>query len=323
MAITSVPTPACANGTKLCVFAPGKMQCCTPGEACVQGVGCRCDGDDCLPQVPQADLGVFGNPREICHMGQPLEGEPLNDTRVSFVAVTWNLQGWTQQPSNIKKQAAVLLSYNPDFVATQEDRYGWDTQKALGEGLYCFIGETREGRSCNPSCPVEVPLSSNGGDGEHTFVYYNCKKWQVLETSTVFLGYFPDGYPRVYTTGRFQHLQTRHTIWVTSTHFPKKTEIEGQKQCVQFMVTLGDEFRGNSLLMGDFNIVESTSPSPTYRPWKQNRFIFDTFDACTECRSSHSGYDKHFGTLPGSGVWADFSHTALSDHNPIIGSYEI
>jgi len=216
-----------------------------------------------------------------------------------------------------------LLAYNPDFIATQEDRYGWDIQKALGEGTYCFMGETREGRSCSPSCPVRVPLSSNGGDGEHTFIYYNCKKWQVLETNTVFMGTFPDTYPRVYTNGRFQNLQSRQQIWITSTHLPKKTEIAGQQRCISNLVTMGEPSRGFSILMADFNINEASSPSTLYKPLKANGFVFDTYDWCPKCRTSHNGYDKHFSTFQGSSVWVDESHTDISDHNPIIATYEI
>jgi hypothetical protein len=227
------------------------------------------------------------------------------------------------QPQNVPAQAAVLLSYAPDFITTQEDRFGWDLQKALGEGNYCFMGETRDGRNCDGSCPVKVPLSNNGGDGEHTFVYYNCKKWQVLETSTFFLGLFPDGYPRIYTSGLFQNLQTRHQIWVTSTHFPKKTEVDGQKVCIQALLNLGDASRGNSLLMGDFNINEEKTPSATYKPLKANGFVFDSFDVCSSCRASHHGYDKHFATFQGGDLWVDLTHSDLSDHNPIIAYYEI
>lgn len=317
------PPADCTNGTKPCDFAPGKQQCCLPGEACVPSVGCRCDGEDCAlleSSKRHAPLGIFGNPREVCTYGTLLEGPPSNDT-VLLNVVTWNMEGWFTQPHLVPKQAAKMLSYKPDFIATQEDRYGWDMQKALGEGRYCFMGETRDGRSCNPSCPVEVPLSKNGGDGEHTFIYYDCTKWQVLETHTIYMGFFPDGYPRVYTNGRFQHLKTRKQIWLTSTHLPRKTDPQGQKQCLEFLLTMGDASRGSSLLMGDFNIAEDTQPSPLYKPLKE-RFMFDTYDVCKACRSSHTGYDKQFGTFTGYNVWVDETPD-LSDHNPIIATYEL
>jgi len=283
-------------------------------------VGCRCESEEC--GADKVDLGVFGNPRTVCKLGTPIEGPVLNGS-YEFKAVTWNLQGWLMQPSKIREQAAVLLSFDADFIATQEDRYGWDTQKAMGEGLYCFVGETRDGRSCNPSCPSRVPLSSNGGDGEHTFIYYNCKRWQVLETNTYYMGWFPDNYPRVYTNGLFQNLATRQKIWVTSTHFPKKKEVDGQKNCIEYIKGMGDESRGLSLLMADFNIVESAGSSSMYRPLKQNRFIFDTYDVCPRCRTCHDGYDKHFATFTGSNAWCDNTHAELSDHDPIIVTYQI
>jgi len=230
--------------------------------------------------------------------------------------------GWAMQPGNIKEQAKQLLKYEADFIATQEDRFGWDLQQALGAGQYCFMGETRDGRSCSPSCPTKVPLSTNGGDGEHTFIYYDCKKWQVLETNTYFLGVFPDGYPRIYTNGHFQNLHTKQKIWITSTHFPKKTEVEGQKRCIQDLLNMGT--KGHSILMGDFNINEELEPSQLYKPLKSNNFVFDSYDACPKCRLSHKGYDKHFATFHGGAdMWADESHADLSDHNPVIAYYEI
>jgi len=33
---------SCPSGTFECDYLPGKFQCCTPGEACVPNVGCRC-----------------------------------------------------------------------------------------------------------------------------------------------------------------------------------------------------------------------------------------------------------------------------------------
>ena len=32
----------CPAGEASCTYAPGKTECCTPGEQCIQGVGCRC-----------------------------------------------------------------------------------------------------------------------------------------------------------------------------------------------------------------------------------------------------------------------------------------
>ncbi|XP_072014197.1 uncharacterized protein [Amphiura filiformis] len=34
--------PNCANGTKSCMYLPGKYECCTAGESCTPNVGCRC-----------------------------------------------------------------------------------------------------------------------------------------------------------------------------------------------------------------------------------------------------------------------------------------
>ncbi|XP_033747902.1 uncharacterized protein LOC117332932 [Pecten maximus] len=33
---------ACKSGTKTCEYLPGKIECCTKGEACIPNVGCRC-----------------------------------------------------------------------------------------------------------------------------------------------------------------------------------------------------------------------------------------------------------------------------------------
>ncbi|KAK6184472.1 hypothetical protein SNE40_006940 [Patella caerulea] len=33
---------ACAPNTKRCEYLPGKIECCTSGEACIPNVGCRC-----------------------------------------------------------------------------------------------------------------------------------------------------------------------------------------------------------------------------------------------------------------------------------------
>jgi len=283
--------------------------------------GCRCEGLECSKHAVPTP-GVFGNPPESCHYGAFTEGPALNAS-LAFTFVTFNLEGWAQQPHNVAKQAALLLSFNPDFIATQEDMYGWDMQRALGEGVYCFVGETREGRSCNPSCPLKLPLSSNGGDGEHTFIYFKRNVWQLLETGTYFLGWFEDGYPRIYTSALFQHAQTLQRIWVTSTHLPTKTAVNGQKICIQDLVTLGDTSRGMSIVLGDWNIDERDSFSDMYQPLRNNRFSFDTNHVCPSCRFCHDGYDKHFATFQGAEVKCDNSRPDLSDHYPVIGLYHI
>ena len=33
---------ACPAKETSCTYAPGKTECCSPGEMCIQGVGCRC-----------------------------------------------------------------------------------------------------------------------------------------------------------------------------------------------------------------------------------------------------------------------------------------
>jgi hypothetical protein len=42
----------CPSGQITCAYAPHKTQCCTPGERCIQNVGCRCfnlkNGNKCL-----------------------------------------------------------------------------------------------------------------------------------------------------------------------------------------------------------------------------------------------------------------------------------
>jgi len=270
----------------------------------------------------KVDPGIFGNPRTVCKLGKYIDQPPTG--RIQFKVVTWNVQGWAMQPRFVPDQASLLLTYDADFILTQEDMYGWDMQRALGEGTWCFMGETRNGRSCDPTCPSRVPLSSNGGDGEHTFVYFNCKKWQVLETSTYYMGFFQnDGYPRIFTNGLFQHLETRHLLWLTSTHLPRKAEVDGQKVCIQALKMMGDQARGSSILAGDFNIIESSAASPMYRPLKEGGFIFDSYDVCPQCRTCHDGYDKHFGTFAGFGMWCDQAASSLSDHNPIIATYQI
>ncbi|XP_053375319.1 uncharacterized protein LOC128545986 [Mercenaria mercenaria] len=37
----------CPIDTKKCEYLPGKVECCTKGEACIPNVGCRCFEDSC------------------------------------------------------------------------------------------------------------------------------------------------------------------------------------------------------------------------------------------------------------------------------------
>lgn len=45
----------CPNNEKQCDYAPGKFECCLPGEGCIPNVGCRCLNEEIFTQLTKQD----------------------------------------------------------------------------------------------------------------------------------------------------------------------------------------------------------------------------------------------------------------------------
>lgn len=139
-----------------------------------------------------SDNGYFGThcKAELGNIG------PVSNVRIA----TWNLMGWGINKIIALRQGEALQHLEADFIATQENMYVFEVLEGLGSD-YCFVGEGRDDHEC--PCPTEVPLTSDaGGSQEHVALYWNTKKWQIIDTATVFLGNFK--YSRIYTRGVFR-----------------------------------------------------------------------------------------------------------------------
>lgn len=52
------PNKDCPIDTKKCEYLPGKVECCTKGEACIPNVGCRCYKNSCASEKVQGMMEI-------------------------------------------------------------------------------------------------------------------------------------------------------------------------------------------------------------------------------------------------------------------------
>lgn len=152
---------------------------------------------------------------------------------------------WDNRKEMLGKQ---VLFHEPDFLGVQEALPNQMHYLDSTFTVYSFIGTGREG----------------GDKGEYSAIFYNDKKYKVLEQSTFWLSETPDkpskgwdaAYNRICTYGLFQIIGTKQKLWVFNTHFDhvgKEARLKSAKLILQKIKELnkaGLPF----VLMGDFNL---------------------------------------------------------------------
>lgn len=148
--------------------------------------------------------------------------------------------------------AGQVQFHEPDFMGVQEALP--NQMEYLGNNLpaYKYIGTGRDGAN----------------NGEHSAIFYNTGKFEVLEQNTFWLSETPDkpskgwdaAYNRVCTYGLFRDKKTKQQLWVFNTHLDhvgNTARVEGAKLILKKIKELN---RKNLpvVLTGDFNLEEDS-----------------------------------------------------------------
>lgn len=150
------------------------------------------------------------------------------------------------------KAIDMLDFYTPDVFGVQEAMPS--QMKFINEKLadYNYVGVGRE---------------DGEQSGEYSAIFYNTKKFNLIENSTFWLSETPDeislgwdaAYKRICTYALFETIESKERIWVFNTHFDHKGEkakLESMKLIIKTIkeFTKDDDFP--VILMGDFNLTK-------------------------------------------------------------------
>ncbi|MCB0686429.1 MAG: endonuclease/exonuclease/phosphatase family protein, partial [Saprospiraceae bacterium] len=190
---------------------------------------------------------------------------------------------------------AVIDSLAPDFFGMQEalEHQCKDVEK--GTKGYRWIGVGRD----------------DGQDqGEFSPIFYNRKKWKLLEENTFWLSDTPDrpsigwdaALNRIVTWGKFQEKQSGEIIYVFNTHFDHRgvqARINSAKLIREKIKEIAGEFP--FLLSGDFNVNPQS----------------EAYLALTNPQEEHTIYDtKLLSTVNPEGPRGTFSGFIVNEHLP-------
>jgi endonuclease/exonuclease/phosphatase family metal-dependent hydrolase len=163
-----------------------------------------------------------------------------------------NETSWSHRKEFLSNQ---LKFYNPDIFGTQE---GLINQLNYIDSVlvdYQFVGVGRD----------------DGKElGEHCAIFYNTKRFKVVEQSTFWLSPTPNvvsmGWGarlnRICTYALFQNIKTKKYVWVFNVHFDHISDLAREnsaKLIIGKMDTLNQE-NYPVILMGDFNLEPESNP---------------------------------------------------------------
>ncbi|MEH0158343.1 endonuclease/exonuclease/phosphatase family protein [Limibacter armeniacum] len=168
------------------------------------------------------------------------------------------IPGLNHWESRREEVAEILKQSKADFIGLQEAE---PTQIAyLDMQLhmsYDCVFRTREAK------PTE---------GEATPIFYDKRKWKLINSGTRWLSDTPDSagsktygnfYPRIYTWGAFQMIGSTKMVYVYNTHFDHQSKKARDQSARQIVRAIMEKGHRPVILMGDFN-AESGDESINY-----------------------------------------------------------
>ena len=159
---------------------------------------------------------------------------------------------WEHRKDHLAK---LIQSINPDFLGTQEGLPFQIEHILDAMPVYKFIGKDRD----------------NNGKGENTAIFYNTKKYKVLESKTFWLSKnqntvskdWDAAYPRIYTYGLFQEIKNKKKFWIINTHFDHIGEIARVKSAqiiIDKIKEINEVDQFPVIFMGDLNATPNEVP---------------------------------------------------------------
>ena len=161
------------------------------------------------------------------------------------------------QWENRKKDVLNLLkNYSPDIVGFQE----------MLKSQLEFIDE-----NLNKYNHVGVAREDGKSEGEFSPIFFNTKKYKIIENGTFWLSKTPDvpsigwdaAHKRVCTYVKLVNLKKNNFLWVFNTHFDhlgKEARINSSKLLISKIEKLLDHDKEKIILMGDFNSLPNSEP---------------------------------------------------------------
>ena len=160
---------------------------------------------------------------------------------------------WDNRKGFLAKQ---VKFYEPDFMGIQE---ALPSQMAY---LLLYLN--------NQYDAIGVGREDGKAEGEYSAIFYNSKKYKVLQQSTFWLSQTPDvpsmdwdaACKRICTYGLFENITTKQKIWVFNTHFDHigtTARIESAKLILKKIKELNTQ-NYPFVLTGDFNLEPNSEP---------------------------------------------------------------
>lgn len=152
--------------------------------------------------------------------------------------------------------AQQIKFYEPDFMGVQE---ALPSQMAY---LLLYLN--------NQYDAIGVGRDDGKAEGEYSAIFYNSKKYKVLQQSTFWLSQMPDvptmgwdaACKRICTYGLFEEFKTKQKIWVFNTHFDHVGTIARKESAKLILKKIKELNKQNYpfVLTGDFNLEPDSEP---------------------------------------------------------------
>lgn len=171
---------------------------------------------------------------------------------------------WPNRKENLVQQ---LKFYEPSIFGTQEGLPHQVTYLNSELTNYNYVGEGRDG----------------GNNGEHSVIFYNKERFQIIKTTTFWLSLTPDvpsknwdaALPRICTYALFKEKQTGLQFWVFNTHFDHAGQQARVKSADLIIERIASENTDDFpvIFMGDLNSEPQNEVIS-----KLNEELIDTFN---------------------------------------------
>jgi endonuclease/exonuclease/phosphatase family metal-dependent hydrolase len=183
--------------------------------------------------------------------------------------------------TTMHSQTLKIMTYNIrlDVASDGDDR--WDKRKDFLASQVCFYQPDIMG--IQEALPQQVTFldaaladydhigvgrDDGKSQGEHSAIYYNSKKFKVVQQNTFWLSETPDkptkgwdaAYNRVCTYGLFLNVKTKVQFWVFNTHFDHMGNVARVESAKLILKKIKEVNKQNLpfVLTGDFNLEDKS-----------------------------------------------------------------
>ncbi len=257
----------------------------------------------------------------LCHLLlTPMHVHAQQEIKVMSFNIRLDVESDGENKWSLRKDkvAGLLKYYAADFIGGQEVQH--HQLKYLIENLvgYNYIGVGRDdGKEA----------------GEYSCIFYNSRKFDLLQHSTFWLSPTPDSvskgwdaaYNRVCTYGLFKSKKTRQLFWVFNTHFDhvgKLARLNSSKLILQKIAALNTK-NYPVFLTGDFNLRPEEEPVREIISQMQNaRTISKITYGNADTWNGFKFHEKPEGTIDYIFISKD-KRLAVSKFATITDSYDL